>query len=177
MNQLCRKTIYLCKEETGSCTDKNIWFPVKTCPLITHNLSLLQGGIHTQTQLKTCWFPSMPCSHSWPPSVTLSLDSPLLPTSTHLNPPYTSQLPSLSTSWTVNVTQEWLTGNISTDGKKKGLSIRRLTAANSICTQSHPLNKLAQVAFESVRWLWPDKTMKAGALQSWESSEKAKWEW
>lgn len=39
----------LCKKEAGSCTDKNIWFPVQTCPLISHNLSLLRGGSHTHT--------------------------------------------------------------------------------------------------------------------------------
>ena len=76
VNPLCRKTIYLCKNETGSRIDEHIWFPVQTRPLITPNLSLQRGGIHTQTQLETSWFPSMLCSHSWPPSVTLSLKSP-----------------------------------------------------------------------------------------------------
>lgn len=81
------------------CTDNSIWFPVQTCPLITHNLSLVQGGIHTQTQLETCWFPSMPCSHSWPPSVTLSLDSPPLLTSTLTLKHTLPRLPPLTTCW------------------------------------------------------------------------------
>lgn len=54
MSHPCKKTIFLCEEETGSCTDKHIWFPVQTCPVITPNLPLLQAGILTQTQLGTC---------------------------------------------------------------------------------------------------------------------------
>lgn len=140
---LQKGSFYLCKEETGSRTNENIWFPVQTCPLITHNLSLVQRGIHTQTQLKTCWFPSIPCSHSWPPSVSLLLESPL---STHLNP----LLEFLNCCLWVqaeqsSVIQEWLTRNISMDrGGMSSLSIRLLTQIN-------PQNNLGQVTFENVR--------------------------